>query len=175
MLEIKINRILLLTIILSSFLFAQGDGRKIYDEKKEEEILFGEIYEEDFKDPDFAFWYDAEYGEYTVDSVTINNINEELKNIEIVLVMGTWCHDSHREVPRFLKILKNADYDFTKLIMYAVDGNKDAGIEDFGNFDIKFVPTFIFYDNHAEIGRIIEAPENTLEEDIANILLHSLK
>ena len=172
---IRINKTLILLFLVSSFILAQESDNKKYDDAKEEDILFGLISEDDFQDKDFSFWYNPEYEEYTVDSLTIANIKEELTDVKIVLVMGTWCHDSHREVPRFIKILKYADYDFSNLTIYAVDGEKEAGIEGFHKYDIKFVPTFIIYNQETEIGRIIEAPENTLEEDLASILLSNLK
>lgn len=36
--------------------------------------------------------------------------------------------------------------------------------------NINFVPTFIFYTNEIEVGRIIETPDVTLEIDFENIL-----
>lgn len=41
---------------------------------------------------------------------------------------------------------------------------------DIDQFIIERVPTFIFYKNESEIGRIIETPVETLEKDILNIL-----
>ena len=38
------------------------------------------------------------------------------------------------------------------------------------DLDIQFIPTFIFYKNKKEIGRITEIPESTLEGDIEKII-----
>ena len=38
------------------------------------------------------------------------------------------------------------------------------------DLDIELVPTFIFYRNGEELGRIVETPEDTLEKDLAEIV-----
>lgn len=110
---------------------------------------------------------------------------EELSKIDfpvgIICVLGTWCGDSVREVPRFVKLLKAVDNKNFKLKMLAV-GRKDnelalewekqngfeVGVR--AEYGIEFVPTFIFYKDGVEIGRIIETPESSLEIDMAHII-----
>jgi len=38
-------------------------------------------------------------------------------------------------------------------------------------YGVENVPTFIFFRNGEELGRIIEAPDKSLEEDMAGIIL----
>jgi len=76
--------------------------------------------------------------------------------------MGTWCGDSKREVPRFIKVLEAANFPVDNLKIVAVDRRKEqykkspTG-EEWG-LSIKRVPTFIFYKNGKESNRIIESP-----------------
>ena len=42
---------------------------------------------------------------------------------------------------------------------------------DLKKYEMEKVPTFIFYRHEKEIGRIIEHPEERLEEDINKILI----
>ena len=89
--------------------------------------------------------------------------------------MGTWCGDSKREVPRFIKILESVDYPMENLKIVAVDKRRDfykksPQGEEWG-LNIRRVPTFIFYKNGREINRIIETPVTTLEVDIVSIVL----
>jgi hypothetical protein len=44
---------------------------------------------------------------------------------------------------------------------------------DVDSLDIELVPTFIFYRKGMEIGRIVETPLQTMEEDIYRILMQS--
>jgi hypothetical protein len=45
-----------------------------------------------------------------------------------------------------------------------------AGETDISSLGIIFVPTFIFYEKNQEIGRIVEIPEETMEEHIYKIV-----
>ncbi len=85
--------------------------------------------------------------------------------------MGTWCSDSKREVPRFYKIIKLINYDENKIELICVDRKKEVTNYDVSNYDIKYVPTFIFLKDEKEIGRIIESPKQKLEEDLLEIFL----
>jgi len=173
MLEIiknRFSRILLLFLILGVTTFAQDINKKINDSKNDDVILFGKITPEVFSDEDFSYWYQPEFDEYIVDSITISKVSHLINEINFTVILGTWCDDSHREVPRLIKILKYAGFNFDKLNLFAVDHDKKAGIENFEAYNVTFVPTIILFDKDEEIGRIIESPEASLEKDIVKIL-----
>jgi len=92
------------------------------------------------------------------------------KKIDILVVFGTWCSDSRREIPRFYKIIDNIGVNESDIKLVAVDRKKTAKGDLLGTIVIEKVPTFFFYENGKEIGRIIEVPTLTLEEDILNTL-----
>ncbi|MGB9663477.1 MAG: thioredoxin family protein [Ignavibacteria bacterium] len=141
----------------------------ITDEKSGKPMLIGLCTKENLtKDTSFSWWFEAEYDYYSPDSSIIKLIN--LDSIKIVCVMGTWCSDSRREVPRFFKILDNLKFNEKNLTLYCVDRKKQADGFDIDQFVIERVPTFILYKNDSEIGRIIETPQETLEKDILNII-----
>jgi len=50
--------------------------------------------------------------------------------------------------------------------MVAVNSSKEAGLIDLVNYSIQKVPTFIIYRRGHEVGRIIETPFTTLENDL---------
>ncbi len=109
------------------------------------------------------------------DTVHINNdfidmIKMLHPGVDIVVVLGTWCGDSKREVPRFLKIVDLALIPPHQIKYYGLDRSKKStdGITE--RYRIERVPTFIFFKNNNEIGRIVETPRNTLEEDVLTIL-----
>jgi thiol-disulfide isomerase/thioredoxin len=89
--------------------------------------------------------------------------------------MGTWCPDSRREVPRFMRILDLWQFPPGKVTFIGVDNTKLAPVGDFDRLEIERVPTFIILKNNVEAGRIIENPETSLEQDIINILTRSEK
>ncbi|NSW93093.1 MAG: thioredoxin family protein [Bacteroidales bacterium] len=116
-------------------------------------------------------WYLKGFDAYQPDPEVI----ERLKNIvdsevTITIVMGTWCPDSRREVPRFMKILDFLEFPAERLTFIGVDDAKISPVEEYFNLNIQRVPTFIFYKNKIESGRIIENPVTSLEQDMENIL-----
>lgn len=132
-------------------------------------MLLGECTREAFKDTSFYWWWKSEYDLYNLDSSSLNEIKNDLQNVSIKIVMGTWCSDSRREVPRFFKILDAVNYPSDKIKIICVDENKKTKSDGLNGLNIEFVPTIIFYKDGNEIGRIVEAPNDTLENDIIKI------
>jgi len=142
--------------------------------KNNQKMLLGNISQDKFLEPPYASWFKPNYENYDVDKKSITLIGPNLNNYKLLLFLGTWCGDSKREVPRFLKILEAADFPMKNLKIVAVDGRKDnykksPNGEEWG-LNILRVPTIIFYKNGREINRIIETPNNTLEADMLKIL-----
>ncbi|MFZ0452215.1 MAG: thioredoxin family protein, partial [Ignavibacteriaceae bacterium] len=91
-------------------------------------------------------------------------------DVNIEIVMGTWCSDSRREVPRFFKILDAVNYPSNKVGIICVDEDKKTQSNELDGLKIELVPTIIFYKDGNELGRIIESPHDTLEKDMIKIL-----
>jgi len=87
--------------------------------------------------------------------------------------MGTWCSDSRREVPRFIKILDLSEFEQNKIQIINLNREKESPGHEEKEKNIDFVPTFIINKNNNEIGRIVEFPIITLESDLFNILLEA--
>ncbi|TWX72820.1 thioredoxin family protein [Colwellia sp. C1TZA3] len=95
-------------------------------------------------------------------------INRWPKDLHVDVYFGSWCHDSVREVPRFLKIVAQSPTLSNRLI--ALDYAKLEPSGSAKSHDIKYTPTFIVYQNDKEIGRIIERPKVSLTADISAML-----
>lgn len=91
-------------------------------------------------------------------------------DIQIIIVLGTWCSDSRLQVSHFYKIADSIGITESNISLICVDHTKRAENGSTDQLNIISVPTFIFMENNYEIGRIIESPINTLESDIAEIL-----
>ncbi len=149
------------------------------DEPKQEEltdsvevpILLGIHPVDVLKKEPYTKWFNVTYDAYKPDKKTLDNIKNHLKNdVTVKLYMGTWCEDSQREVPAFIKILDQLGFDRSKLttIMLSEEKTSPAGLEK--GMNITNVPTIIFYRNGQEINRIVEIPIETLEKDMYVIL-----
>jgi thiol-disulfide isomerase/thioredoxin len=116
-------------------------------------------------------WYISGYDNYEFNSESVNKLLDISKEgLKIKIVMGTWCPDSRREVPRFMRILDLWQFPLTDVIFIGVDNAKLSPVGEYESLNIQRVPTFIIYRNNIEAGRIIENPATSLEQDIVNIL-----
>jgi thiol-disulfide isomerase/thioredoxin len=121
-------------------------------------------------------WYLTGYDSYNPDTLVVNKLTVlGADNITIKVVMGTWCPDSRREVPRFLHVLDLWKFPPERVTYIGVDDAKKSPVGEYEGLGIQRVPTFIFYKNNIEAGRIIENPSTSLEQDIANILIKNEK
>jgi thiol-disulfide isomerase/thioredoxin len=119
----------------------------------------------------YSTWYITGFDDYQLKTDAINNLLDINKdNIAIKVVMGTWCPDSRREVPRFMRVLNAWQFPEAKVTFIGVDDAKLSPVGEYMKLDILRVPTFIIYKNNIEAGRIIENPTTSLEQDMVNIL-----
>lgn len=164
--------ILFISLLIFSFYgFSQELNTVVYDDKANQDILIGYCNIEGFTSGSFNDWFQLEYDNYVADSETLSKIDsEKIENLEITIVLGTWCSDSQREFPRFYKILNIIGYSFDNLTIISVNRQKQAPDTHVAELNIELVPTFIFSINGKEIGRIIETPESSLENDFLKII-----
>jgi thiol-disulfide isomerase/thioredoxin len=116
-------------------------------------------------------WYISGYDSYGFNSEAVNSLLEiSREGLKIKIVMGTWCPDSRREVPRFMRILDLWQFPLSDITFIGVDNVKLSPVAEYASLNIQRVPTFIIYKNNIEAGRIIENPVTSLEQDLVNIL-----
>ncbi len=116
---------------------------------------------------DYPAWEKAEKA-YVPDPAAADSIRAYDQPLKILVFFGTWCSDSRRNVPRFLKSAeenKNIQISF-----YAVDRKIKSGTGLAQKYNVKRVPTFIVLKDNKEIGRIVEHPVVSVERDLLAIL-----
>ncbi len=123
-----------------------------------------------FQSPSYAAWFDTGYSAYTPQEEYLSRLQQTKDSVDIVVVYGTWCSDSRREMPRFWKIIDSARFPADRIVMIAVDRTMQMppGIK--AEYGITNVPTFIIRFRGMEIGRITESPKTTLEQDMVDWL-----
>ena len=165
---------LLFGLICLNVLFAQDVQR--YDNSRGESHLCGAFQIEDLeKDTIFQKWYKKNYLDFEVLNKKPTWI-KNLKNIEVDIYIGTWCGDSKKWVPKFIKLWDELGLNRTQLKFIALYGSVEGKYKqgpngEEKNKDIHRVPTFIFKRSNKEIARIVESPNNNLETDLAQIAL----
>ncbi|MDH7603352.1 MAG: hypothetical protein QHH13_00460 [Melioribacter sp.] len=169
-------RLVIMILLFSlEIIYAQEKCNLLIDEKTGNPMLIGLVDKKIFTDTieykPFSKWFNNEYDDYKIDSIIVDSLrNISVQDITIDVIMGTWCSDSRREIPRLMKILDLLKFTEKNLRLICVDRNKSAGEIDIANYNIKLIPTIIIKKKGKEIGRIVETPVVSLEKDLLNIL-----
>jgi len=116
-----------------------------------------------------TYWFNENFENYTVEKINRDNFSE-LYNYDIEIFMNTLCHDSQREIPRLIKILKELNFPENKLKIILLNPNKESEMGYEVNKNITNTPTIIFNLDNTEVNRIVEFPKESLESDILKIL-----
>ena len=141
-----------------------------YTSSNNYQVLEGEV------DADYLFnspntaWFQKNYESYVVDDIVLNKDFSKLDEFNIEIFMNIKCHDSEREIPRFLKILNSLNFSTENLRIILLNSDKKTsnGLEIGKN--ITNTPTIIFLKNSNEENRIVEFPYENLEKDIYKIV-----
>lgn len=151
----------------------KGMNTIVYSEETKQDILLGTITRSGLQSEPFNAWFEKNYSIYEVDKETMDSIPASAwQEIKITIVLATWCPDSRRELPRFFKIIDSIQFPDENIRMISVNREKKVPEMDLDFLAIERVPTIIFFRNEVEVGRIIESPEQTLEQDIAKIMIN---
>jgi thiol-disulfide isomerase/thioredoxin len=163
------NKIISLLFIAFSYTIS---AQNISDKPK---ILYGSCTKDSLMTEPFGKWFNTGYYSYQPNAAIIASLKKQsFENISVKIFFGTWCGDSKREVPRFLKLLSAISFPDKKVQLIGV-GTGDSLVKqspqhEEAGLGIFRVPTFIVYKNGIEINRINEFPAFSLEKDLLGIL-----
>ncbi len=115
-------------------------------------------------------WYRENYAAFMPDSASVAVIAATAKNIHFIVVGGTWCGDTKRELPKFFKTVSLAHIPDTNIVLYGVDRSKKSNDGFTEKYNIINVPTFILLSNGKELGRIVESEKRGMEFDLVDLL-----
>ncbi|SFS64846.1 thioredoxin family protein [Lutibacter maritimus] len=132
--------------------------------------LVGIAAKENFQVEPYNSWFQPNYDSYTLNAEVIEKLKPIINNVTIKAFMGTWCGDSQQQTPVFYKILDATGFNYKNLQLIAVNRSKSTPDNLQEGFDIVRVPTFIFFKEGKEIGRFVEYPRETVENDILKIV-----
>lgn len=140
-----------------------------------QKILYGACTKEALAAEPFDSWYKPNYEQYQPDALLAATLKKQsFSRTRIRIFFGSWCGDSKRELPRFLKLLSVIGYPEQQLELIAL-GNSDSLVKqspqhEEAGLGIFRVPTMILYRNDTEAGRINEFPVFSLEQDLLQLL-----
>lgn len=133
-------------------------------------LLIGPTTRVAFEQDPYSSWFHGTYLKYNPKEPMLEKLQPLLENVTIKAYIGTWCMDSQRELPRFFKILDATRFPYANLEMISLREDK-TGLDNQAKTDsITAVPTFIFYRQGKEVGRIVETAYPTLEMNMVTVL-----
>ena len=113
--------------------------------------------------------FNSVYEQYQPSSAEITAV-KSLSGMSVIVLFGTWCHDSVREVPRLLKLLDLSGVELESLSLHGVNYNKQEPTNLHQQYDLRYTPTIILLQGEDELGRIVEKPVVSLGEDLAGFV-----
>jgi thiol-disulfide isomerase/thioredoxin len=167
----KIFILTLISICMAFQLSAQFEDGVLTDTLTGERMLYGEFDEIVILENEFNDWYTPGYENYEPQQENIISLKEiKAAEYEYTIVLGSWCPDSRHEVPRIMKVLNQIGVSTSSVRFIGVDHQKQAGVADIEDLHIEKVPTLIVFEGKKEIGRIVETPDVSIEDDLQRIL-----
>lgn len=155
-------------LMLSHILSAQNTPTK-------QRIIYGVCTRDSLQTPPFDEWFTPGYTHYQPNAAVVSNLKQQnLGDISIKVFFGSWCGDSKRELPRFMKLLSTISFPDRKVQLIGLGATDSLYKQSPGgeekDLGIFRVPTFIIYKNGKELNRINEFPAMTLEKDLLAII-----
>jgi hypothetical protein len=114
------------------------------------------------------------YIQSEVDEGLVEAMAYKIENLRIDVYFAFWCGDSKNNVPPFLKIISGIERFNVNIPVnyYSVERKPNKETKYYvEEFKVERVPTFIFYKNDKEIGRITENPKRSVIEDMIEIIM----
>ena len=134
-----------------------------------EAIPLGMVDRSMFSQPQYSQFKTA-YDTAQVNRTMVEMIRGTRQDVDWIVFFGTWCEDSRRQVPLFLKIADSAGIPAKRITLYALNRSMNGRDGLSRPYGIRAVPTFICRRSGGEIGRITEKPEISMEADMLVIL-----
>jgi thiol-disulfide isomerase/thioredoxin len=114
--------------------------------------------------------YNMRYVDYVPNSDAVQTIHNCRAPVEIKVFWGDWCKDSKKYIPGFIKSLEFAENNNISVTYINLDLQKKEPAEAIAGWNIQNIPTFVVLSGGKEIGRIVETPKATVEQDLAAII-----
>ncbi|WP_163932218.1 thioredoxin family protein [Paraferrimonas sp. SM1919] len=112
--------------------------------------------------------------QYQADNEAISQLSKITDEIKIVQITGLWCPDCIRDTPALIAVLQRAANANIKLEFIGVDRAKKAPNDALADYQFERIPTTIVMLNNQEVGRIVEKAQDSLEQDLFNIIKQAL-
>ncbi len=116
----------------------------------------------------YTQWNDAK--DYKANPDVLKKLSElPTGSIHFMVYLGTWCDDSRKHVPVFLDLARQLNWKYS---LIGVNREKECPLDKKAckSWDILYLPTIVVLRDGVELGRMVETPKASVEQDILDIL-----
>jgi thiol-disulfide isomerase/thioredoxin len=151
-------------------LISSAQQKELIDNNPQEVNLIGTINRESLLQAPYNEWFTPNYDAYKTDKEVMAQLSPLLREVDLKVFLGTWCGDSHDQIPVLYKILDEANFKPENLEVISVNRSMSTpdGLQK--GFNIERIPTIIVYKKGKEIGRFVEYPRKSVEADLLKIV-----
>jgi len=100
----------------------------------------------------------------------VSRLQAVAEEVRVEIFLGTWCPDCRQHVSAYFKIMDMVRNPMIQTTYTGVPRDRAARGPYTEGKNIERLPTFIVFFRDQEIGRIIETPSKSVEEDFWEIL-----
>ncbi len=104
------------------------------------------------------------------DSGVLEGLKDKIVGLNVKVFFGDWCPDCRAHMPTFLAAILELGVDDFELEFIEMSRQMSDGLNKAAQHNVMAIPSFIFFKDGVEIGRIIERPKESMEKDMAEIL-----
>lgn len=112
-------------------------------------------------------WFKDNYNQYKPSMSVVEEL-VKFEKCSLLVVLGTWCSDSHELIPQLFKVADFAGWE--KIEIIGVNRKKQCSSFDIKPLNIEYVPFILVFKDEKLMGKIIETTEISIEEDLLKIL-----
>jgi hypothetical protein len=152
-------------LFFASFVSAQNGGSS--------KVLKGKLDLKALTSDSAYAWFYTGVNKYQPNDNMLNYIKSNRDKFNVVALIGTWDEQSRILFPQLYKVMVLAGSPETQMLIFGADQKLDTGAPT--EYKLKKVPTFIILKEGKELGRITGSVEESIEADIAKILLKADK
>jgi thiol-disulfide isomerase/thioredoxin len=116
-------------------------------------------------------WYAKNARYVKPDPNAVATLAAKSGNFQLMLFVGTWCHDTQQLLPKYFKTFEAAGMAPENLTLIGVDRNKTTIFNLHRLFYVVNVPTLIVMQNGKEVGRIVEyGKSGMVDKELAEMI-----
>jgi thiol-disulfide isomerase/thioredoxin len=119
-------------------------------------ILKGMLSKEVLDNESSFSWMKQKTDTYKPDSICVAMLKKQKDSIYLIVFAGTWCEDTQTILPKFFKLIQQAEFPLIRVNLIGVDRSKKTIGPLAEALGVYNVPTMIVMKNGKEIGRVVE-------------------